>query len=1075
MQSADSMDRLLRKHISERVTLMSQPAKLRKLFLTLNRDQKGRFTFKHLRGALLRIGCAKEIIDSDGGKALRRIFNASATHGRMHWKDFAGRLLNISNTNTGAIQDAFDPDGPLKGVSPREKKRLITRAKNKESIRAVGGKGFLKIFQHTLQVRSFTQPMLLKLFRNVDGDGDGFLTIDELAMAIEQIGIHNVCFSDFRSFARLVANKQAGDNDSLAQIAITRLVNLAFSSPTVAKTEGKSFYMGGGSRTHMRDRAVPPQGLRVAINLVRERISAIPGCDGRQGIQKFFRSIDIDGDGELELNELHEAFEKRLKISAADLHPADSRGLFELLDRDKSASINEDEFVKIFAFSADMSMSKNLTSHRNYSGTKNILQPKISSSNFDDLESNSIKARDKLLAHVRERVALLCQRQGLKNLWVYTIAQGNRRGMLNRAGFKAGLRRLGCRGFGPGDSDMLFDFVKEAERAEGIDKSPNCVNFSAFSRVFSPDTFYTIEEKHKIMKVMQNDDATMVGALPQDRSKVLSPRVRQHLNAEIPKELSSVFSIGTKRLKQLMQEAAWDVARSEAMGSTATTNPDTLTKIFRKFDSNGAGTSLSLTDFRDAIRNPGSLSITNVTNEDIDNLFSELCTKASGSSLKTKESRLSICALVKEIVPNMVHYPGKAAITYLFTDKAGDRGSLSREEIIQKLSKRGKLPRSMLPTHGNYNAKEPAHQSVPWDIDKPEVVKEATKNMLSNMGATISKVGKKLQDSTENFQARQKHRSKCQKNEIFPKYFTNIGKGHFAMETTKDSIGIGADKAAMNFYREDGGVNQGKMKAPTDDTGVKRKQKRKPTGIGFLKFPNKKPETCLSNSDATFGSTTRNFWQEFRVSPRRRRQNLNIKSSNSNGAPFAISAVMQRPETATPAPTPVPQEQAHHKETSSAIPSYPNSEVPSAPANRIVRSNRSEPSPLVNKRLASENEGTKCQPKSMMSFGIKKDSNVRKATSLDFRHKNVKYYPIMSTTSGIHMNALKAARSKLIEMGSRSNSRCSNSLYASHRNSRVNKNKRGYLGKSTKRAFVPARARQNSGFPSFKGVFFRSG
>ena len=80
-QSADSMDRLLRKHISERVTLMSQPAKLRKLFLTLNRDEKGRFTFKSLRGALLRIGCAKEIIDADGGKALRRIFNASATHG----------------------------------------------------------------------------------------------------------------------------------------------------------------------------------------------------------------------------------------------------------------------------------------------------------------------------------------------------------------------------------------------------------------------------------------------------------------------------------------------------------------------------------------------------------------------------------------------------------------------------------------------------------------------------------------------------------------------------------------------------------------------------------------------------------------------------------------------------------------------------------------------------------------------------------------------------------------------------------------------------------------------------------
>ena len=145
----------------------------------------------------------------------------------------------------------------------------------------------------------------------------------------------------------------------------------------------------------------------------------------------------------------------------------------------------------------------------------------------------------------------------------------------------------------------------------------------------------------------------------------------------------------------------------------------------------------------------------------------------------------------------------------------------------------------------------------------------------------------------------------------------------YAMKTTKDSIGIGANEAAMNFYQENGGVNRGKMKAPTDDTAVKRTQKRKPTGIGFLKFPDQKSSKLCSNSDATFGSTTRNFWHEFRVSPRRRRRQLSIKSNNSNEVPYAVSSVSQTPESTTPAPTQVPtlvsEEKTETKEASSRL------------------------------------------------------------------------------------------------------------------------------------------------------------
>ena len=105
-----------------------------------------------------------------------------------------------------------------------------------------------------------------------------------------------------------------------------------------------------------------------------------------------------------------------------------------------------------------------------------------------------------------------------------------------------------------------------------------------------------------------------------------------------------------------MREAAWNAARSDAMGSTATTNPDKLVKIFRRFDSSG-GTcsnepSLSLYDFKRAVRSPSSLSIQNVTDRDLDCTFQELAVKLCGKKSIGINARIPVAALVKEIVPS---------------------------------------------------------------------------------------------------------------------------------------------------------------------------------------------------------------------------------------------------------------------------------------------------------------------------------------------------------------------------------------------------------------------------------------
>ena len=118
------------------------------------------------------------------------------------------------------------------------------------------------------------------------------------------------------------------------------------------------------------------------------------------------------------------------------------------------------------------------------------------------------RARDQLLDHVRERVSLLCRERGLKDLWITKMCQGLRKGRLNSAGFKAGLRHLGCRGFGPGDSDLLFDFCvsHSPDNDHHSDGQGHVdIGFTSFSRVFSP----TIRPQENVMRCQNKHNVSV--------------------------------------------------------------------------------------------------------------------------------------------------------------------------------------------------------------------------------------------------------------------------------------------------------------------------------------------------------------------------------------------------------------------------------------------------------------------------------------------------------------------------------------------------------------------------------------
>jgi Ca2+-binding EF-hand superfamily protein len=562
-----SADSKIRKYITEQVTLRSQPAKLRKLFLKLGRDHRGRFDFTTFRTALLKIGCRTDVIDMENKAALKRVFDSCASDGRMSWKDFAGKLIIGS---TSGLAETFTGRLQYGAGSQREIRRMDYRIKHQSEIRAGGAKFFEKIFLHRVLQRAFTHPRLELLLRKNDKDKDGKLTMDELHRSLIDIGVHDCSRSDVLEFAKSLSDD--GGTGSAVLVSISKLVNLCFEDPTKRPGAGAVFFSGGGSRSHERDCSVQPRGIHHAIDVVRQKICQLPGMDTENGISSFFDSIDPTGDGEVSKSALELALKNRLKITSKVLHSKDVRGMFEFLDKDNSSGVDRNEFIGVFGRDAN---ERKMAADATLAGNKHT-----TCVGMDAERKKRERARDQLLSHVRERVSLLCRERGLKELWITKMCRGQRKGRLNSAGFKAGLKRLGCRGFGPGDADLLFDFC--VSQSPDTDRK-NDIGFTSFSRVFSPDTFFTVETADKQLEKNQKRG---IGILPTDPVVVRTSSVLNSMNPASDTEVGKEYEITTNKMERIVKEKAWNLARSTAMGNSAITNPNNLVTIMRRYTSN---------------------------------------------------------------------------------------------------------------------------------------------------------------------------------------------------------------------------------------------------------------------------------------------------------------------------------------------------------------------------------------------------------------------------------------------------------------------------------------------------------
>lgn len=165
----------LRNYIREQITLRSQPAKLRKLFLKLGRDHRGRFNFVAFRKAILQIGCRTDVIDANKQTTLKAVFKTCAPKGRMSWSDFA-KMLVLPEEGTD-LSDTFT--GRLKGGagSIRELKRMEVRDHHQSEIRSGGIQFFVEIYKTQILQRGLTHPSLELVYKRNDSNKDGKLTV----------------------------------------------------------------------------------------------------------------------------------------------------------------------------------------------------------------------------------------------------------------------------------------------------------------------------------------------------------------------------------------------------------------------------------------------------------------------------------------------------------------------------------------------------------------------------------------------------------------------------------------------------------------------------------------------------------------------------------------------------------------------------------------------------------------------------------------------------------------------------------------------------------------------------------
>ena len=261
--------------------------------------------------------------------------------GALSWEEFSGALrkcgLAPSNQDIRALFLELDTDGNNE-ISYEEFIRSM-RAEMSENRKV----------------------LLERCFEKIDTDQDGVISMTDIGKAINprnhpevksgKISVNNLIqdffnsfgtvsdngYVNFKQFVEYYANIAAYEEDNDFIETMSALWGLSQSTATSLKSYAAVNRGVGGNITDTSD-AGP--GVQANLDQLREQLRA-RGARGMVGLQRKFRIMDDDGSRSLSLVE----FKKAVRECALSLTDLQLNQLFEYFDKDRSGSIDFDEFI----------------------------------------------------------------------------------------------------------------------------------------------------------------------------------------------------------------------------------------------------------------------------------------------------------------------------------------------------------------------------------------------------------------------------------------------------------------------------------------------------------------------------------------------------------------------------------------------------------------------------------------------------------------------------------------------------------------------------------------------------------
>ena len=207
--------------------------------------------------------------------------------------------------------------------------------------------------------------VIQRCFERIDSDGDGIINMTDIGKCISpknhpevkagKVTVNNFLQDfletfatvsqngsvNFEQFTEYYANIAAYESDNDFIESMSALWGLSASTATTLKAFASG---GGGVKTavggNVVDTADAGVGVQANLDKLREQLIS-RGARGIVGLQRKFRIMDDDGSKSLSLVEFKKAI-KECALSLSDLQMAQ---LFEYFDKDRSGSIDFDEFL----------------------------------------------------------------------------------------------------------------------------------------------------------------------------------------------------------------------------------------------------------------------------------------------------------------------------------------------------------------------------------------------------------------------------------------------------------------------------------------------------------------------------------------------------------------------------------------------------------------------------------------------------------------------------------------------------------------------------------------------------------